>query len=52
MRIVDLDGQKGHTGLHKSMEAFGICARGLATAVQFLVHPLAVIPEELMDLLR
>lgn len=38
--------------LSTTMEAFGICARGLDLAVQLLVHPSEVTSEESMDLFR
>lgn len=38
--------------LNTTIESFGICARGLASAIQLLVHPSAVTQAELMDLYR
>lgn len=32
------------------MKALGICARGLAKAVELLIHPSAITPAEIMDL--
>lgn len=38
--------------LPTTMESLGICVRGLADAVELLIHPSAMTPAEVMDLYR
>lgn len=45
-------GRQDIWALPMTTEVFGICVRGLASAVQLLVHPLTVMPAEFMDLFR